>query len=151
MPLGSDAVHDGKTVLTRSGDNTVNALHMDGTSITIAIRVRSRQGSHPKPWINAAGTLASVSNMGRGGGDLRGRRNRPGSAEQGSGAFFCRCDAGRVGYAASASAIRTSRALAFSRTNPVADRKARPDGRVCRRGQRPTTRGAAVPAAHSQD
>ena len=64
-------LHDGKTaLLTRSGDNMVNVLHIDGTNITIDPRPITTGISPYTMDINAAGTLASVSNMGRGDGDL---------------------------------------------------------------------------------
>ncbi len=71
LPSGIVFLHDGKTaLLTRSGDNMVNVLHIDGTNITIDPRPITTGLSPYTMDINAAGTLASVSNMGRGDGDL---------------------------------------------------------------------------------
>jgi hypothetical protein len=57
LPSGIGFLHDGKTaLLTRSGDNMVNVLHIDGTNITIDPRPIT-QACHLTPWIsNAAGT-----------------------------------------------------------------------------------------------
>lgn len=61
---------DGKTaLLTRSGDNMVNVLHIDGTSVTIDPRPLTTGVGPYTMDINAAHTLAAVSNMGRGDGD----------------------------------------------------------------------------------
>ena len=71
LPSSIVFLHDGKTaLLTRSGDNMVNVLHIDGTNITIDPRPITTGISPYTMDINAAGTLASVSNMGRGDGDL---------------------------------------------------------------------------------
>lgn len=71
LPSSIVFLHDGKTaLLTRSGDNMVNVLHIDGTNITIDPRPITTGLSPYTMDINAAGTLASVSNMGRGDGDL---------------------------------------------------------------------------------
>lgn len=61
---------DGKTaLLTRGGDNMVNVLHIDGTNVTIDPRpITTAIGPYTMD-INAAHTLAAVSNMGRGDGD----------------------------------------------------------------------------------
>ncbi len=71
LPSSIVFLHDGKTaLLTRSGDNMVNVLHVDGTNVTIDPRPITTGMSPYTMDINAAGTLASVSNMGRGDGDL---------------------------------------------------------------------------------
>jgi DNA-binding beta-propeller fold protein YncE len=71
LPSGIVFLHDGKTaLLTRSGDNMVSVLHIDGTSVTIDPRPITTGLSPYTMDINAAGTLASVSNMGRGNGDM---------------------------------------------------------------------------------
>ncbi len=61
---------DGKTaLLTRSGDNMVNVLHIDGTTVTIDPRpITTAVGPYTMD-INRSHTLAAVSNMGRGDGD----------------------------------------------------------------------------------
>jgi DNA-binding beta-propeller fold protein YncE len=56
-------------LLTRSGDNMVSVLHIDGTTVTIDPRpITTGLGPYTLD-INAAHTLAAVSNMGRGDGD----------------------------------------------------------------------------------
>ena len=71
LPSSIVFLHDGKTaLLTRGGDNMVSVLHIDGTDITIDKRPITTGLSPYTMDINAAGTLASVSNMGRGDGDL---------------------------------------------------------------------------------
>ncbi len=71
LPSGLAFLHDGKTaLLSRYGDNMVNVLHIDGTHITIDKRpITTGVGPYTLD-INAAGTLAAVSNMGRGDGDV---------------------------------------------------------------------------------
>ncbi|HBK08348.1 MAG TPA: mandelate racemase [Acetobacteraceae bacterium] len=61
---------DGKTaLLTRSGDNMVSVLHIDGTTVTIDPRpITTAIGPYTMD-INPSHTLAAVSNMGRGDGD----------------------------------------------------------------------------------
>jgi len=70
MPSGIVFAHDGKTaLLTRQGENMVNVLHVDGTTVTVDPRpITTGLGPYTMD-INAAGTLAVVSNMGRGDGD----------------------------------------------------------------------------------
>jgi DNA-binding beta-propeller fold protein YncE len=61
---------DGKTaLLSRGGDNMVSVLHIDGTNVTIDPRPITTGMAPYTMDINAAGTLAAVSNMGRGDGD----------------------------------------------------------------------------------
>ena len=61
---------DGKTaLLTRGGDNMVSVLHIDGTSVTLDPRPITTGIAPYTMDINAARTLAAVSNMGRGDGD----------------------------------------------------------------------------------
>jgi DNA-binding beta-propeller fold protein YncE len=62
---------DGKTaLLTRYGDNLINVLHIDGTKVTIDERSLTAGVSPYTLDINHDGTLAAVSNMGRGNGDI---------------------------------------------------------------------------------
>ncbi|MBV8402403.1 MAG: beta-propeller fold lactonase family protein [Acetobacteraceae bacterium] len=62
---------DGKTaLLTRNFDNQVSVLHIDGTKLTVDPRPITTGVAPYTMDINAAGTLAAVSNMGRGDGDL---------------------------------------------------------------------------------
>jgi DNA-binding beta-propeller fold protein YncE len=70
LPSGIVFTHDGKTaLLTRGGDNMVSVLHIDGTNVTIDPRPITTGMAPYTMDINAAGTLAAVSNMGRGDGD----------------------------------------------------------------------------------
>jgi DNA-binding beta-propeller fold protein YncE len=69
LPSAVVFVDDRNALLTRGGDNMVNVLHIDGTSVTIDPRpITTAVGPYTMD-INAAGTLAAVSNMGRGDGD----------------------------------------------------------------------------------
>ncbi|MBV8575129.1 MAG: beta-propeller fold lactonase family protein [Acetobacteraceae bacterium] len=62
---------DGKTaLLTRNFDNQVSVLHIDGAKLTVDPRPITTGVAPYTMDINAAGTLAAVSNMGRGDGDL---------------------------------------------------------------------------------
>ena len=64
-------LHDGKTALvTRNFDNQVSVLHIDGTKLTVDPRPITTGLAPYTMDINAAGTLAAVSNMGRGDGDV---------------------------------------------------------------------------------
>ncbi len=64
-------LHDGKTALvTRSFDNQVSVLHIDGSKLTVDPRPITTGVAPYTMDINAAGTLAAVSNMGRGDGDV---------------------------------------------------------------------------------
>ncbi|HET6239115.1 MAG TPA: hypothetical protein VFE41_29805 [Acetobacteraceae bacterium] len=56
-------------LLTRGGDNMVSLLHLSGTTVTIDPRPITTAIAPYTMDINAAGTLAAVSNMGRGDGD----------------------------------------------------------------------------------
>ena len=70
LPSAVDFLKDGKTaLLTRSGDNQISVLHIDGTNVTIDPRPITTGLSPYTMDINSAGTLAAVSNMGRGDGD----------------------------------------------------------------------------------
>lgn len=61
---------DGKTaLLTRNFDHQVSVLHIDGTALTVDPRPITTGVAPYTMDINAAGTLAAVSNMGRGDGD----------------------------------------------------------------------------------
>ncbi|HTV45468.1 MAG TPA: YncE family protein [Stellaceae bacterium] len=71
MPSSVKFLPDGKTaLLTRYGDNLVSVLHIDGTKVTIDPRPVTTGLSPYTLDINRAGTLAAVSNMGRGNGDI---------------------------------------------------------------------------------
>ena len=71
LPSGIRFLKDGKTaLLTRYGDNMVNLLHVDGTTVTIDKRPITTGVAPYTLDLNAAGTLAAVSNMGRGDGDV---------------------------------------------------------------------------------
>ena len=70
LPSGIVFTHDGKSaLLTRGGDNMVSMLHIDGTNVTVDPRPITTGMAPYTMDINAAGTLAAVSNMGRGDGD----------------------------------------------------------------------------------
>lgn len=69
LPSGVVFVDDKTALLTRGGDNQVNVLHIDGTNVTIDPRVITTGMAPYTVDINAAHTLAAVSNMGRGEGD----------------------------------------------------------------------------------
>lgn len=69
LPSGVVFVDDKNALLTRTGDNMVNVLHIDGTNVTIDPRpITTAVGPYTLD-INKAHTLAAVSNMGRGDGD----------------------------------------------------------------------------------
>jgi DNA-binding beta-propeller fold protein YncE len=69
LPSAVVFVDDKTALLTRGGDNMVNVLHIDGTTVTIDPRpITTSVGPYTMD-INAAHTLAAVSNMGRGDGD----------------------------------------------------------------------------------
>jgi DNA-binding beta-propeller fold protein YncE len=69
LPSAVVFVDDKNALLTRGGDNIVNVLHIDGTSVTIDPRPITTGVAPYTMDINAAHTLAAVSNMGRGDGD----------------------------------------------------------------------------------
>ncbi|WP_428492965.1 YncE family protein [Rhodopila sp.] len=69
MPSAVVFVDDQTALLTRGGDNMVSVLHVDGTHITIDPRPITTGLAPYSMDINAAHTLAAVSNMGRGDGD----------------------------------------------------------------------------------
>jgi DNA-binding beta-propeller fold protein YncE len=69
MPSAVVFVDDKNALLTRGGDNMVNVLHIDGTKVTIDPRPITTGLAPYTMDINAAHTLAAVSNMGRGDGD----------------------------------------------------------------------------------
>jgi DNA-binding beta-propeller fold protein YncE len=69
LPSAVVFVDGQNALLTRSGDNMVNVLHIDGTSVTIDPRPITTGISPYTMDINATHTLAAVSNMGRGDGD----------------------------------------------------------------------------------
>jgi len=71
MPSSVAFLPDGKTaLLTRYGDNLTNVLHVDATTITLDQRPLTTGVSPYTLDINRDGTLAAVSNMGRGNGDI---------------------------------------------------------------------------------
>src|SRR6516164_2151819 len=71
MPSSVAFLPDGKTaLLTRYGDNLTNVLHIDGTKVTVDERPLTTGVSPYTLDINRDGTLAAVSNMGRGNGDV---------------------------------------------------------------------------------
>ena len=71
LPSGLAFLPDGKAaLLSRYGDNQVNVLRIDGTAVTIDKRPITVGVSPYTLDINKAGTLAAVSNMGRGDGDV---------------------------------------------------------------------------------
>jgi DNA-binding beta-propeller fold protein YncE len=71
MPSSVAFLPDGKTaLLTRSGDNLTSVLHVDGTKVTVDERPLTTGVSPYTLDINRDGTLAAVSNMGRGNGDV---------------------------------------------------------------------------------
>jgi DNA-binding beta-propeller fold protein YncE len=69
MPNALVFVDDKNALLTRGGDNMVNVLHIDGTTVTIDPRPVTTGMAPYTMDINGAHTLAAVSNMGRGDGD----------------------------------------------------------------------------------
>jgi DNA-binding beta-propeller fold protein YncE len=69
LPSAVVFVDDKTALLTRSGDNMVSVLHIDGTTVTIDPRPITTGVSPYTMDINGARTLAAVSNMGRGDGD----------------------------------------------------------------------------------
>jgi len=69
LPSAVVFVDDKTALLTRGGDNMVNVLHIDGTTVTIDPRQITTGISPYTMDINAAHTLAAVSNMGKGDGD----------------------------------------------------------------------------------
>ncbi|HEY0436629.1 MAG TPA: YncE family protein, partial [Phenylobacterium sp.] len=70
-PSGLVITPDGRSALvSRDGDNTVSVLHINGSTVTVDPRPITT-GHRPYTMdINPAGTLAAVSNMGRGDGDI---------------------------------------------------------------------------------
>jgi DNA-binding beta-propeller fold protein YncE len=70
LPSGIVFSHDGRhALLSRSGDNMVSVLNVDGTNVTVDPRPVTTGMAPYTMDSNAAGTLAVVSNMGRGDGD----------------------------------------------------------------------------------
>jgi len=69
-PSGVVFTPDGKSALvTRALDHQVSVLHLDGNKVTVDARPITTGVTPYTIDINAAGTLAAVSNMGRGDGD----------------------------------------------------------------------------------
>jgi DNA-binding beta-propeller fold protein YncE len=69
LPSAVAFVDDKNALLTRGGDNMVNILHIDGTTVTIDPRPITTAVAPYTMDINPARSLAAVSNMGRGDGD----------------------------------------------------------------------------------
>ncbi|HTI80174.1 MAG TPA: YncE family protein [Acetobacteraceae bacterium] len=70
LPSGIVFTHDGKhALLSRGGDNMVSVLDIEGTNVSVAPRPITTGMAPYTMDINKAGTLAAVSNMGRGDGD----------------------------------------------------------------------------------
>jgi DNA-binding beta-propeller fold protein YncE len=69
LPSSVAFVDNKNALLTRGGDNIVNVLHIDGTNVTIDKRPITTGVAPYTMDINAAHTLAAISNMGRGDGD----------------------------------------------------------------------------------
>lgn len=70
LPSGIVFTHDGKhALLSRGGDNMVSVLNIEGTNVSVAPRPITTGLAPYTMDINKAGTLAAVSNMGRGDGD----------------------------------------------------------------------------------
>jgi DNA-binding beta-propeller fold protein YncE len=70
LPSGIAFTRDGRhALLTRGGDNMVSVLNIDGSGVTVDPRPITTGMAPYTMDINAAGTLAVVSNMGRGDGD----------------------------------------------------------------------------------
>jgi DNA-binding beta-propeller fold protein YncE len=70
LPSAVAFVDDKTALLTRGGDNMVSVLHIDGTNVTIDPRPITTGMAPYTMDINAAHSLAAVSNMGRGDGDV---------------------------------------------------------------------------------
>jgi WD40 repeat protein len=70
LPSAVAFVDDRNALLTRGGDNMVSVLHIDGTTVTVDPRPITTGVAPYTMDINAAHTLAAVSNMGRGEGDV---------------------------------------------------------------------------------
>ena len=71
LPSGLAILRDGRTaLLSRFGDNMVSVLHIEGAHLTIDRRPITTGVAPYTLDVNAAGTLAAVSNMGRGDGDV---------------------------------------------------------------------------------
>jgi DNA-binding beta-propeller fold protein YncE len=71
LPTSVAFLPDSKTaLLTRSGDHRVDVLHIDGAKVTIDERPLTTGVSPYTLDITRDGTLAAVSNMGRGNGDI---------------------------------------------------------------------------------
>jgi DNA-binding beta-propeller fold protein YncE len=69
LPSAVAFVDDRTALLTRGGDNMVSVLHIDGDTVTIDPRPITTGVAPYTMDINAAHTVAAVSNMGRGDGD----------------------------------------------------------------------------------
>ena len=70
-PSGLAFTRDGQNVLvSRDGDSMVSVLHVDGGKVTVDPRPITTAMRPYTLDVNASGTLAAVSNMGRGDGDI---------------------------------------------------------------------------------
>ncbi len=71
IPQGLIISRDGKTALvSRTGDNTINVLHIAGTTITVDPRPLTAGFAPDTMDLDAAGDLAVVTSVGRGDGDV---------------------------------------------------------------------------------
>jgi len=70
LPSAVVFVDNKNALLTRGGDNMVSVLHIDGTNVTVDPRPITTGLAPYTMDINGAHTLAAVSNMGRGNGDV---------------------------------------------------------------------------------
>ena len=71
MPSGIAFTADGKAALvTRNGDNMVQVLDIDGAKVTLGARQITTGVAPYTIDVTADGTMAAVSNMGRGDGDV---------------------------------------------------------------------------------
>jgi len=71
LPAGLGFAHDGKLALvSRAGDHMVSVLHVDGTRLTLDPHPITTGYGPDTLDVNAAGTLAAVTNIGRADGDV---------------------------------------------------------------------------------
>jgi DNA-binding beta-propeller fold protein YncE len=62
--------HGRRAIISRSGDNMLSILDIDGTNVTVEKRLITAGVAPDTLDVNAAGTLAAVTNVGRGAGDV---------------------------------------------------------------------------------
>jgi DNA-binding beta-propeller fold protein YncE len=71
LPAGLGFSHDGSIALvSRAGDNKISVLHVNGTQLSLDPRPLTTGIAPDTLDVNAAGTLAAVTNIGRGDGDV---------------------------------------------------------------------------------